>query len=222
MTTLIIPIELNKSNMNDYNLPKEFINEIITLLRHFDEFCNKHDLIYWIDGGTMLGAIRDQGHIPYDNDADVGMFQNDFDKFILLKDELESEPYNYVITKEEEGFMKILSRNIAIEESDGSIILPCLDVIVYKRFKEIVIIGNDELRRKYPQCYHMQNHFNPLVKVHYGDLALRCPNNPLPYLERQYPNWWEKRIYDHKIYNLTDEEIEKMKQKIITQDLDKH
>jgi len=215
MTTIIIPIELNESNIDDYNLPKEFINEIITLLRHFDEFCNKHNLIYWIDAGTMLGAIRDQGHIPYDNDADVGMFQDDFDKFVSRLTELESEPYNYVIHKEVDGFMKIFSRNVAIEESDGTVTSPCLDVIVYKRFKEIVIISNDEVRRKYPQCYHHVNQFNPLVRVHYGDLALTCPNNPLPYLERQYPRWWEKRIYDHKIYNVED--VEKF-----NQDLDKH
>jgi len=152
MTTVIIPIELNETNIDDYNLPKEFIDEIMLLLENFDNFCTKHNLIYWIDAGTMLGAMRHQGPIPYDNDADVGMLKDDFDKFISLKDELEAEPYNYTVVEEVSGFMKIFSRKVAIENEDGSFVSPCLDVILYTRFKEIIVIANDDIRRKYPQC----------------------------------------------------------------------
>jgi phosphorylcholine metabolism protein LicD len=214
MTTLIIPVELNENSLNDYDLPKEFINEITIMLKHFDEFCDRHNLYYWIDGGTMLGAIRDRNHILYDNDADVGIFQDDFDKFIINKNELES--YGYVIKEEIDGFMKIFSRNVAIEEHDGTITSPCLDVIVYKQFKKIIVISNDGFRRKFPQCYHMVNDFYPLIRVQYGEIALPCVFNPIPYLDRQYPEWQKKRIYDHKIYNLSDEQIEQFRQ-----DLDK-
>ena len=48
----------------------------------FDQFCNKHDIPYYMLGGTMLGAIRHQGFIPWDDDMDFGIPRPYFDTFI--------------------------------------------------------------------------------------------------------------------------------------------
>ena len=207
MTTLIFPITLTEKNATDYDLPKEFLDEIYFLLKHFDEFCNKHNIQYWVDGGTMLGCMRERGQIPYDNDADVGVFEDAYNKIISLKSELESEPFNYVFKEEAFGCFKILSRNVAIQTSEEVIISPCLDIFMYKEFKDLIIIANEDFRRKFPQCYHMRLDFYPLIKAPYKELGLSCVNNPLPYLNRQYPNWWNTFIYDHKIYNVSEEQL---------------
>ncbi|MDR0410237.1 MAG: LicD family protein [Spirochaetaceae bacterium] len=50
----------------------------------FDKFCKKNGLRYWLHGGTLLGAVRYNGFVPWDDDIDVGMMREDFDRFIKI------------------------------------------------------------------------------------------------------------------------------------------
>lgn len=60
----------------DY-IKKEELNILIL----FDELCKKYNLRYTLSGGTLLGAVRHGGFIPWDDDIDVIMPRNDFEKF---------------------------------------------------------------------------------------------------------------------------------------------
>lgn len=63
----------------------------LEFLKFFDNLCKKHELEYWLDYGTLLGAVRHGGFIPWDDDLDVAMMRKDYIKFIeILPDELES------------------------------------------------------------------------------------------------------------------------------------
>lgn len=59
----------------------------MTILRDFDEICKKNNLEYWVDYGTLLGTIRHKGFIPWDDDIDVGMLREDYNKFIKIASE---------------------------------------------------------------------------------------------------------------------------------------
>ena len=68
----------------------------INLLDEFVRICRKYNLKYSLIGGTLLGAIRHNGFIPWDDDIDVGMPRNDYEKFMSLCDvELDDD---YAIT----------------------------------------------------------------------------------------------------------------------------
>jgi len=57
----------------------------IDLLLQLDRVCKKHGIRYWIEGGTLIGAIRHKGFIPWDDDIDVLMFREDYERLCELK-----------------------------------------------------------------------------------------------------------------------------------------
>lgn len=56
----------------------------LRLLDSLKSICDKHNLIYWIDFGTLLGAVRTKGFIPWDDDIDVSMPIDDYKKFLTI------------------------------------------------------------------------------------------------------------------------------------------
>lgn len=54
------------------------------MLGLIDEICRRHSIEYWLDGGTLLGAARHKGFIPWDDDLDIGMESAGLKKFMEL------------------------------------------------------------------------------------------------------------------------------------------
>lgn len=57
---------------------------MLNILIELAKFCDKHKLMYYIDAGTLIGAVRHKGFIPWDDDIDVNMPQKDYDRFVEL------------------------------------------------------------------------------------------------------------------------------------------
>ena len=79
----------------DYKLtPNKLLYDVQTLclelLSFINKICQKHDIKWWLDYGTLLGSIRHENFIPWDDDIDIGMMRKDYHKFIeIINDELE-------------------------------------------------------------------------------------------------------------------------------------
>lgn len=56
--------------------------KLISMLKEVDDICRENDITYFLDGGTALGAIRHNGIIPWDNDADLVFTEENYNKFI--------------------------------------------------------------------------------------------------------------------------------------------
>jgi len=70
--------------MIDPNILRKAQLIMLDMLIEFDAICKKHQLQYWLDSGTLLGAVRHHGFIPWDDDIDLSMPIEDYNKFLEI------------------------------------------------------------------------------------------------------------------------------------------
>ena len=76
----------------------------LTILKAVKEVCEKNGLTYYLDSGTLLGAVRHQGFIPWDDDIDVVMPYDDYQKFLNIAQVELGEDYFVQTTETDPNF----------------------------------------------------------------------------------------------------------------------
>ena len=91
----------------------EILSEVVRV-------CTENNLQYYLTGGTLLGAIRHKGFIPWDDDIDIAMPRKDYEKFIkCCKSQLDNKYYLHHITTDKNYwllFAKIRKKNTYVDE----------------------------------------------------------------------------------------------------------
>ncbi len=108
----------------------------LRILNVVDDYCSANRIIYWLDSGTLIGAVRHGGYIPWDDDIDLGMLRPDFERF--LKNFNEKDPrYQIRCIENDPSFCyaqgKVLDLSTVLYEPDldGEKLAVNIDIFVY-------------------------------------------------------------------------------------------
>jgi len=123
----------------------EMQKALFPILKEFDNFCNERGIRYSLDGGTLLGAIRHKGFIPWDDDVDVFMDRRNYEKL-----KVEIKGYNK-LSFDEYSRQALWTPRVRLHENiDGFGYPPTLDIFIkdfvpknpiVAKMKDIAILG---------------------------------------------------------------------------------
>jgi len=93
----------------------------LDIMEDIDRLCEEESIDYSLAYGTLIGAVRHQGYIPWDDDIDIVMLREDYERFLRLAEEKLSDKFYVVHYKNCEGygltFAKVMARNTIMKET---------------------------------------------------------------------------------------------------------
>jgi len=183
--------------------------ELYQMLKDVTELCELHKITYWVDGGTLLGAIRHGGLIPWDDDVDICVPLEEEEAFEALRGPLKRLGYGMKLW----FYGYKVFRLDGLQYPDKPFKYPFMDVFFTKnvKIKDGPLAG--KVRTWFPRTNWFRHAFNivddlfPLKRYKFGLVSVYGPHTYEPRLLRSYgPNWnsMGERGKDHAKY--TDKE----------------
>ncbi len=168
------------------------------------KFCDEHGILCFLDGGTLLGAIRHKGYIPWDDDIDVAMLRRDYDKFMNLFNKENTRYKFYSMENDPESlypFGKVFDTRTEYYEPDrktGIKLSIHIDIWVIDNAPD-----DDKSLKRMFMCQYIYRHLNagrflPMFAPPNGNFlrrilaySIRIPMNMIPerILPRNYFGW---------------------------------
>lgn len=137
-----------KNKLNDIDTIQD---RGLKILLKIDKVCEKNNIKYFLEGGTLLGAIRHGGFIPWDDDVDLIMLRDDYERFISISNGELPEQY-FVQTNESDknfpfGFARVLDRNSRFPDGTNVKFETgfCIDIFPIDNAHDIKLIHNINL-----------------------------------------------------------------------------
>lgn len=177
----------------------------VKLLEMFQKICKENNLQYWIDFGTLLGALRHDGFIPWDDDIDLGMLREDYEKLIeKFKDGFPSNP-DLVLEFENNHKTKCFVK-ISHKKSENLF----LDIFPYDFYhsklneEEKKALSEKIVEARKPKFFNTQRTIDlmrkrfkkiTLEKILEGKKADK-ENFPALFMGIDFPHNWKNKVYD--------------------------
>lgn len=179
----------------------------IDILNEVDKFCKNNNINYWLDCGTLLGAVRHKGYIPWDDDIDLGMLRDDYNRFIKTFNQ-ENSKYKLECYENNNKFYyffgKVLDTSTVLYEPDekGIKLSVNIDVFVYdnapddnKKLKRMFRKRNFYRRMRNIRLFNKTSYDNNFIKK----IARLIANKLLFFIPKDY--FVKKTIKNAQKYN---------------------
>ena len=177
----------------DENKKKTF-KKLLNILKLWNEFAKECGIGYWACGGTLLGAVRHSGFIPWDNDIDISIMLSDLKK---VKNNLDKHP----ILKYYESMCGL---RVYLHSEETTV----MDIFICDNYNKITInfCGplSDEsestwwMSETFPNQHIYNSELYPLKELAFEDTTIMVPNNEINVL---YRNFSDKCLTACKISN---------------------
>ncbi len=116
---LVKKVTKSSGKRKAFYINKERLRELqlieLDILKFVDNICKKHNITYYLGEGTLLGAIRHQGFIPWDDDLDIVMPRADYERFLNIIDEEIGEKYVCLNSKKDASYYLPFSKIVSLE-----------------------------------------------------------------------------------------------------------
>lgn len=120
-------------------------NEGLKILVEVDRICKKHNIKYFLESGTLLGAVRHKGFIPWDDDVDIALLRDDYERLIKVLQEELSDQYFLQMHQTDNnfpfGFARILAKKYGIPSKNKFKTGLCLDIFPIDNANDNILVN---------------------------------------------------------------------------------
>ena len=182
----------NQNSMVEVKDIREIQKHLYNLLSVFHDICEKNNLYYCVFGGTLLGAVRHEAIIPWDDDIDVCMPRKDYERFCNIVNEKYSEKYAVKIYPQD-GYVYYYAK-FCLKDS------LLIEKWLLPRFSKLMLYIDVFPIDGYPPLEKEKKHFDKLRKLK----KRRCKSS---YKIIASKTWWKKpyvivKAFEYPLYRL--------------------
>ena len=177
------------------NLTDDMKSNLFILLNKLDKILRENRIRYFIIGGTLLGSVRDGKFIPWDDDADIGILNEDLDKF----NKIDFDKYglkNESVCSDGIGKIMLKGKYNSFNKMEGVFV----DVFTFEKINNKYMYTFDGAKKWWPNEYFYDDELFPLREYDFENMKLYGPKECYKFCERAWGKNWKDTRYRSIIY----------------------